>query len=117
MKKGDNRKVFSILDQKGPFAIGDEVPTFNTLSCPTKYWIKMLDNYTMTTKYRAIRNQVFEILNINRFSDIYRLINNRSEIEAVSSRAYTLLGNMFGIEGTKKEIINKIDGYAQVADD
>jgi hypothetical protein len=81
-----------------------------------KKWVKKLNNKAMSTKYRALRSQIFELLRIRSFSDIPPLLQNNRDIDTMSLRAYQLFGRMFGIEGTQNEIISKITEYTRIAD-
>ena len=69
----------------------------------------------LITKYRATRNQIFELLNVNSYAEIQGLIQDRERRMETDRRAYLLLGNMFGIHGSEKEIISRVNTYSQTA--
>jgi len=109
--------VFTSLIQNGPLAVEEHV----SIDCPftkeSKAWVKNLrqDN-TNVTKYRALRSQIFEFLGINSFSEIDKLIGDPIQQKARNKRACTLLGNMFGMDGTSREVEARVHGYARTAD-
>ncbi len=107
---------FSILNQNGPFRIFNSAAKFELFSKSSKKLVNDLKKSKMTTRYRAMRNQIFDVLGISSFSEIQSLINDKTRRKQVTIRAYELLGNMFGIHGTHSEIMFKINSYAQTAD-
>lgn len=113
MKK-DN--IFTILDEGGPFATGDGPPLYHPFSRNVKEWVRDLHASGMATKYRIIRNQMFELLDVHSFADIKKLINNPKRRIEVNHRAYRLLGNMFGIEGNEREVVSRVNTYSRTAD-
>ena len=68
------------------------------------------------TKYRALRGQIFEFLNVSSYQDIQNLLADPTARESSSLRAYTLLGNMFGIQGSAVEIKSRVNEYSRTAD-
>lgn len=117
MEPIDMDQDFAILSQKGPFATLNDPPQVKTFSDASRIWTRNLLRNRMATRYRAIRNQIFDILNIKSYSEIQALIKDTKSRSEISKRAYLLLGKMYGIEGSDGEIITHITGYAQVADD
>jgi len=80
-------------------------------------WVKTFQqNRQMTTKYRAVRDQLFDLLQIQRFDEIPALIQNAAVREQRSAQAYRLLGNLFGISGDLAAIRSKIHEYMNTAD-
>jgi hypothetical protein len=71
----------------------------------------------MKTKYRAVRNQIFDFLGINAYDDIFDLIHREESRKSCTRRACKLLGNMFGIHGSEREICRYVKEYARTADD
>jgi len=109
--------IFALLEQSGPFATGDTPPSPDTFSRDIKKFVHSLAEERLQTKYRITRNQIFEFLDIKRFSDIQLLISNRKHLTDIRKRGYMLLGNMFGIEGNEREIIARVKSYSSTADD
>ena len=70
----------------------------------------------MITKYRVLRNQVFDFLNVSSVFEIESLITDKAKQVDINRRAYKLLGNMFGIDGNEREIVSRIDSYSRTAD-
>ncbi len=113
----DQNSVFTSLLQNGPLATTDSVVLGAPFSRVTKQWLLQLrENRLNVTRYRALRSQVFEFLNISGFDQIPSLVGSPELRRERSHRAYTLLGNMFGIEGTAREIEARVHEYARTAD-
>ena len=108
--------IYALLDQDGPFATADTPPgisLFNPLSRPRAVELRQKN---LITKYRATRNQIFELLNVNSYAEIQQLIKDKERRNEADRRAYLLFGNMFGIHGSEKEIISRVNTYSQTAD-
>ena len=112
------QSVFSSMPQDGPFAIENAPPLAHPFSPQSKAWVRSLQgNQLLKTKYRALRNQIFDLLGINHFDEILVLIHNQRLRERVKRRSWRLLGNMFGLDGTSREVIRHLHEYARTADD
>ncbi|MFC1844920.1 hypothetical protein ACFLZ5_09060 [Thermodesulfobacteriota bacterium] len=109
--------IYSLLEQTGPFATADTPPGFKVFSPESRKRSKCLREKELVTKYRATRNQIFEFLDVRSFAEIQSLLNNREKRKAADMRAYRLLGNMFGIHGSEREIISRVNSYSRTADD
>ena len=104
--------------QDGPFAVADAPPLAHPFSRETKAWVKKINGSpVLKTKYRSVRNQIFDLLGIATFDEILPLIHDKGLRTRAAERAYLLLGNMFGIEGAHQEVINHLHAYARTADD
>lgn len=109
--------VFTSLQQHGPMAVEDSINLSKPFSRQTRQWVKNLcRNKTNTTKYRALRGQIFEFLGITSFSQLTELLKQPHHQEERSHRACALLGNMFGLNGTAREIEARVCEYARTAD-
>ncbi len=109
--------VFTSLLQKGPLAVGERVDISRPFSRDTRDWVKKLCREQVSrTKYRALRSQIFEFLDINSFSQIGKLLDQEEEQSGRSRRACALLGNMFGLHGTQREVEARVYEYARTAD-
>ena len=109
--------VFTSLQQHGPMAVEDSINLSKPFSSQTRQWVKTLcQNKTNTTKYRALRAQIFEFLGITSFSQLTDLLKDPHHQEDRSHRACALLGNMFGLNGTVREIEARVFEYARTAD-
>lgn len=108
--------IFSLLIQDGPFATGDLPPSGALYSGANRDLIKKIRSAGSLTRYRIVRNQIFEFLQVRSFKDIENLLGDESLQKKVNNRAYKLLGNMFGIDGTDREIVSRIDNYSRTAD-
>ena len=109
--------VFTSLRQTGPLATTDSVELNSPFSRQAREWLRVLrENRLNVTKYRALRSQVFEFLNITGFDQISALLNTPQLRKERSHRACTLLGNMFGVQGTAREVEARLLEYARTAD-
>ncbi len=99
-------------------ATGVEPPVSHPFSAETREWVRMIaGNPLLKTKYRAVRNQIFNFLDIDHFDGIFDLIHRPEARRVCAARAHALLGNMFGIKGNGAEIRRYIKEYTRTADD
>ena len=104
--------------QDGPFAVEDNPPFAHPFSREAKEWAKAIGvDSLMKTKYRAVRNQIFDFLSISTFDEILSLIHDNKLRESTTNTAFRLLGNMFGIQGGTQMIERYLHDYARTADD
>ena len=109
--------VFTSLQQLGPFAVSENSFTTGRFSKQTRLWVRNLQkDPNNITKYRALRSQMFEFLEVNSFEQIQDLIANKALRDERTERALCLLGNMFGINGNLNEIKSRVDDYSRTAD-
>jgi len=109
--------VFTSLQQHGPFAIKESVNIASPYSIESKLWVKNLcQERVNATKYRALRSQIFEFLDINTFKELAKLLEDQTKQTARIHRACALLGNMFGLNGTSREVEARVHQYARTAD-
>ncbi len=108
--------MFTILDQDGPFICQDHSPITSSFSPEARQMVNRIVQQKQQTKYRVIRNQVFDLLNVHSYAEISKLILDKKRRQQVSYRAYSLLGNMFGIDGSYDEIVTTINNYSRTAD-
>ena len=108
--------IYALLDQSGPFATADTPPGFTLFSPTSRAKASELRRKNLITKYRATRNQIFELLNVKSYEEIQSLIRDKERRQETGRRAYVLLGNMFGIHGSERETISRVNGYSQTAD-
>jgi hypothetical protein len=113
----DEKSIFIAMKQDGPFAIRDQILFEHPLSRHNRQWAGMFhDDRQMASKYRAVRDQLFDLLQIERFDEIPALLRYPGLREQRTERAYRLLGNLFGISGGLSEIRSKIHDYMNTAD-
>ncbi len=108
--------MFLLLNQNGPFAAHAGILPGKTFCRQARAMASLLGRGETATKYRIIRNQIFEFLDVQSFDEINLLLRDKKRREVIEKRAYTLLGNMFGIEGTEREIITRVNNYSRTAD-
>lgn len=104
--------------QDGPFTVGEEPPFHHPFSRQSRQWIASLQNdQLLKTKYRAVRGQIFDFLDISSFDEILSIIHDQKLRETTIKRSHQLLNNMFGISGSPDEINRFLRDYARTADD
>ncbi len=112
--KKDN--IFRLPEQDGPFATEETVPEMKVFSPFSRRIARSLKTTQLSTRYRFIRDQIYEFLNVTSFYSIHTLIKDVGVQTKISRRVHTLLGNMFGLEGSERETRAAITGYAKTAD-
>ncbi|MCF6290734.1 MAG: hypothetical protein L3J03_07055 [Desulfobacterales bacterium] len=108
--------IFRLLEQNGPFAITEKALDTRTFSPAGRRRARMLAETGLATRYRIVRNLIFEFLNVDSYGQIRRLLDDEPGRRETSRRAYGLLGSMFGINGNERERISAINGYSRTAD-
>jgi hypothetical protein len=116
MNHATQNNMLLLLNQSGPFATTADLPPGSTFSGQARTLATLLGRGEMATKYRIIRNQIFEFLNVRSFAAIQTLLHDRNRRREIDHRAYLLLGNMFGIDGTEREIVSRVNNYSRTAD-
>jgi hypothetical protein len=118
MKIIGKESIFTSLKQDGLFSCKESVPTAHPFSKEVKNWVRLYCREQIDiTKYRSVRNQILEFLDIQSLPRIQTLIDTGEERAKRQDRAKMLLGNMFGIEGSIREIESKLSEYARTAND
>lgn len=118
MKIIGKESIFSSLKQDGPFSCKENVPSAKPFSRDTKAWVRRYCREQLdVTKYRSVRNQIFDFLNVESFQEIQSLIDNDLDWDSRQERSKRLLGNMFGIHGNIREIESRLNEYARTAND
>ena len=113
----DDKSIFTAMKQNGPFAVIDGFALGQPFSRQTREWARQFgDDRLLATKYRVVRAQIFDFLQIEDFAEIPALLADPVTRAQRSERACLLLGNQFGIVGSSSEIRSKIKEYAQTAD-
>ncbi len=108
--------MFSLLDQGGPFATPTLVPPVSIFSPASRRMAGKVRQTAQHTKYRVIRNQIFDLLQIDSFADLHKMAGNNQLRQEVSRTAYRMLGNMFGINTSFAEIVTAINNHSRTAD-
>ncbi|MDJ0807691.1 MAG: hypothetical protein QNJ78_12765, partial [Gammaproteobacteria bacterium] len=113
----DEKSIFIAMKQDGPYSVQDAISFGHPFSKRTREWSRGFCRDRLTvTRYRAVRGQIFDLLQIESFDEIPSLINDPVKRTQRTRRAYELLGNLFGISGELSEVRSKIHEYADTAD-
>ena len=113
----DEKSIFIAMKQDGPFSVQDDISFEHPFSQQTRTWAKGFCHDRLTvTRYRTVRGQIFDLLQIQHFEEIPALIHDPAMRAQCTQRAYELLGNLFGISGELSEVRSRIHEYADTAD-
>lgn len=113
----DDKSIFTAMKQNGPFAVTEGFTLGPSFSRQTRAWARLFgDDRLLATKYRVVRAQIFDLLQIESFLEIPGLLADPVARMQRSERACLLLGKLFGIAGSTSEIRSKFKEYAQTAD-
>jgi len=117
MKSDGRHGIFYLLDESGIFQTGDSPPDCRLFAGePGRQWVRRLQRERLKTLYRTVRNQLFEFLDIASYGAVERLLADVELRRRVSRRSYGLLGTMFGLEGTEREVVSRVQSYSSTAD-
>ncbi|TCJ13616.1 hypothetical protein EZJ19_10100 [Parasulfuritortus cantonensis] len=113
----DDKSIFTAMKQNGPFAVTDDLMLGSHITPQTRAWARLFRNdRLLATKYRVVRAQIFDFLDIEGFDEIPGLLADPAARERRSERACALLGSQFGIVGNSAEIRSNLKAYAHTAD-
>lgn len=113
----DERSIFTTMKQDGPFAVTDGLALRPHFSAQTRAWATEFEaDPLLVTKYRVVRAQIFDFLQIDSFDEVPRLLADPAARARRSERACLLLGKLFGVVGGVSEIRARIREYAATAD-
>ena len=114
----DEKSIFIAMKQDGPFSVRDDLSFDHPFSQQTRTWARAFCHDRLAvTRYRTVRGQIFDLLQIESFDQIPTLIHDPAMREQRTRRAYELLGNLFGISGELSEVQSRIQEYADTADE
>ncbi len=112
-----DQSVFAAMKQDGPFAVGEEVSLEHPFSLAHRQWVKhLLTDQVLKTKYRAVRSQIFNLLQIHSYAGIQQLLKDPELREIVSEQANLLLGRLFNLDVEGHEIHTRMREFAATAD-
>ena len=112
-----DQSVFAAMKQEGPFAVGEEVSLNRPFSQAHRRWVKaLLADQVQTTKYRAVRSQIFNLLQIHSYSGVQQLIDDPDLRKAVCEKANLLLGRLFNLDVESHEVHTRMREFAATAD-
>jgi hypothetical protein len=105
------------MKQDGPFSVESEVSLDRPFSQQHRDWVRrLLSDQVQTTKYRAVRSQIFNLLQVDNFADIQHLLTNKSLREQSRERAHRLLARLLNIDVETRQIKTKLNEFAVTAD-
>jgi len=112
-----DQSIFAAMKQDGPFAVDESVSLDRPFSQRHRAWVKrLLADQVQTTKYRAVRSQIFNLLQVRDFAGIRRLMSDSRLRQQSRERAHGLLARLFNIEAETHQIRTKLHEFAGTAD-
>lgn len=103
------------MKQDGPFAVEESVSLDNPFSRQHREWVRrLLADRVQTTKYRAVRSQIFNLLQVQDFQSVPALLADDARKRECRERAHCLLARLFNIE--KHQVQTKLHEFAGTAD-
>ncbi|MGV6859396.1 MAG: hypothetical protein ACWA5X_10510 [bacterium] len=112
-----DQSIFSAMRQNGPFAVNDNICIDSPFSIDKREWVRVLcADQVQTTKYRAVRSQVFNLLQIDSFAALRQLLDDAEAKQHTSDQACRLLGRLFNIDGDLWEVRTKLREFGATAD-
>ncbi len=109
--------IFLAMKQNGPFRIDNDIDIGRLCSLQSRQWVQQYFREPVTrTKYRAVREHVFDLLQVSSYREITELIRNPAGLGLRHERATALLANLFGLSGEYSEIQAQMKDYALSAD-
>ena len=80
----DEKSIFTAMKQEGPFAVQEGLTIGYPFSGVSREWARgFFRDRLNLTKYRAVRGQVFDLLQIDGFDEIAALIRDPPLLPAV----------------------------------
>lgn len=105
------------MKQDGPFAVQEGVSLENPFSRQHRAWVRrLLADQVQTTKYRAVRSQIFNLLQVQDFQSVRALMSDQQRRQQCRERAHCLLARLFNIETETHQVRIKLHEFAGTAD-
>lgn len=112
-----DQSVFAAMKQEGPFAVGDAISLERPFSPEHRAWVeRLLADQVLTTKYRAVRSQIFNLLQVRDYAGIRQLLEESGKRQMCSERAHRLLARLFNLDVESHEIHTRMREFAATAD-
>jgi len=112
-----DQSIFAAMKQDSCFAVEESVSLDRPFSQQHREWVKrLLADQVQTTKYRAVRSQVFNLLQVNDFASIGQLLTEKQLRQQTRERAHRLLARLFNIEVEAHQIQTKLHEFSSTAD-
>ena len=81
----NDQSVFAAMKQNGPFAVTDRISLDRPFSREHREWVKrLLADQVQTTKYRAVRSQIFNLLQVEDYAGLRKLLETPRLRQATS---------------------------------
>jgi len=83
----------------GPFAVEESASLNRPFSQQHRDWVsRLLADQVQTTRYRAVRSQIFNLLQVRDFAGIRQLLSEEQLRQQGRERAHQLPAHLFNIE-------------------
>lgn len=112
-----DQSIFAAMKQDSCFAVQESVHLDRPFSHTHRDWVKcLLADQAQLTKYRAVRSQVFNLLQVKDFAGIQGLLSDARLRQQCRGRAHRLLARLFNIEVESHQVQTKLHEFASTAD-
>ena len=101
----------------GPFAVEESASLNRPFSQQHRDWVsRLLADQVQTTKYRAVRSQIFNLLQVRDFAGIRQLLSEEQLRQQSRERGHQLLARLFNIVVETHQIHTKLREFSSTAD-
>ncbi|MGD8619213.1 MAG: hypothetical protein PVH54_08490 [Gammaproteobacteria bacterium] len=112
-----DQSIFAAMKQDGPFAVEESVSLDRPFSRWHREWVRrLMADQVQTTKYRAVRSQIFNLLQVRDFVALQTLLSDEQQKRACRERAHRLIARLFNIEVEIHQVQTKLHEFAATAD-
>lgn len=81
-----DQSIFAAMKQDGPFAVKESVSLDRPFSREYREWVRrLMADQVQTTKYRAVRSQIFNLLQVRDFAALQTLLSDEQQKRACPS--------------------------------
>jgi hypothetical protein len=113
-----DQSIFAAMKQDGPFAVEESVSLDRPFSRAHREWVRRLTaDQVQTTKYRAVRSQIFNLLQVRDFAALQALLSDERQRRACREQAHQLIARLFNIEVQIHQVQTKLHEFAATADE
>lgn len=112
-----DQSIFAAMKQDGPFVVEESVSLDRPFSRRNREWARrLMADQVQTTKYRAVRSQIFNLLQVHDFAAIQRLLSDERQKQACREQAHRLIARLFNIEVEVHQVHTRLHEFAATAD-
>ena len=112
-----DQSIFAAMKQDGPFAVEESVSLDRPFSRRHRDWVRrLMADQVQTTKYRAVRSQIFNLLQVRDYAALQNLLSDELRKQVCRERAHRLIARLFNIEVDTHQVQTRLHEFAATAD-